>query len=160
MPQTPNMPDAEFIELWKTHQSIAAVHKIVGGNLRTLQRRRVKLEAKYGLLLEAKNPQRRPPRPQTAYERKELGILNGQVIVFSDAHFFPNIRTTALDGLLWAIKEFKPSVIVCNGDALDGATISRHPPAGIGPKMPSIIAGRVVYGGEAIAPAFWWVNPH
>ena len=139
MPQTPNISDAEFIELWKTHQSIAAVHKIVGGNLRTLNRRRSSLETKYGLLMQAKNPNGRAPRPQTAYERKELGILNGQVIVFSDAHFFPNIRTTALDGLLWAIKEFKPSVVVCNGDALDGATISRHPSSGIGPKMPTLI---------------------
>jgi len=29
--------------------------------------------------------------------------------------------------------------VVCNGDALDGATISKHLPSGIGPKEPSII---------------------
>ena len=39
MPQTPNITDAEFIELWKTHQSIAALQNIIGGNIRTLQRR-------------------------------------------------------------------------------------------------------------------------
>jgi hypothetical protein len=139
MPQKPNLSDAEFIELWQTHKSIAAIHKIIGGNLRTLQRRRAELETKYGLLLEAKNPNNRPERSPSAYERKQLGILNGTVIVFSDAHFWPNIRTTAFNGLLWAIKEFKPTSVVCNGDALDGATISRHPPAGVGPKTPTLI---------------------
>ena len=139
MGQKPRLSDAEFIELWKTHKSIAAIHKIIGGNLRTLQRRRADLETKYGLLLEAKNPNNRPERSPMAYERKQLGVLNGTVIVFSDAHFWPNIRTTAFDGLLWAIKEFKPSIVVCNGDALDGASISRHPPAGIGPKEPTLI---------------------
>jgi hypothetical protein len=48
------------------------------------------------------------------------------VIVFSDAHFIPAQRTTAFKGLLWAIQEFKPKAVICNGDAFDGASISRH----------------------------------
>jgi hypothetical protein len=48
------------------------------------------------------------------------------VIVFSDAHFIPAQRSTAFKGLLWAIQEFKPKAVVCNGDAFDGASISRH----------------------------------
>jgi hypothetical protein len=139
MAQHPILTDAEFIELWKLHGSATAIHKITGGNIRTIQRRRQALEAKYGLLLEAKNPNGRPERPKTAYERKELGILNGTVIVFSDAHFWPNIRTTSFNALLWAIKEFKSVAVICNGDALDGANISRHPPLGIGPATPSVI---------------------
>jgi hypothetical protein len=47
------------------------------------------------------------------------------VIVFSDAHFIGQ-RTTAFKGLLWAIQEFKPKAVICNGDAFDGASISRH----------------------------------
>lgn len=139
MPQVPIVSDAEFLELWKTHSSISAIQKVIGGNPRTLQRRRVALEKKYGVLLEAKNNHGRPERSPSAYERKELGVLNGCGIVFSDAHFWPSIRTTAFNGLLWAIKEFKPSFIVCNGDALDGATISKHLPSGIGPKEPTLI---------------------
>jgi hypothetical protein len=48
------------------------------------------------------------------------------VIVFSDAHFIPGQRTTAFKGLLWAIEKFKPKAVICNGDAFDGASISRH----------------------------------
>jgi hypothetical protein len=140
MSQTPNVSDAEFLELWKTHKSITAIHNLIGGNIRTLQRRRTKLEARYGLLMEAKSPNGRAERPKNAYERKQLGILNGTVIVFSDAHFWPGIRTTAFKGLLWAIKEFKPTAVICNGDALDGASISRHPPSGVtSNKEPSVI---------------------
>jgi len=139
MPQTPRLSDAEFIELWKTTGSATAIHKVTGGNIRTIQRRRAALETKYGLLMEAKNPHGRPERPQSAYERKQLGILNGTGIVFSDAHYWPGIVTTAHKGLLWAIKEFKPSFVICNGDALDGASISRHPPSGVSGKEPSLI---------------------
>jgi hypothetical protein len=46
--------------------------------------------------------------------------------VFSDAHFIPGQRTTAFKGLLWAIQHFKPKAVICNGDAFDGASISRH----------------------------------
>jgi hypothetical protein len=140
MSRSPHLSDAEFIELWKTHGSVTAIQKVTGGNIRTIQRRRQALEARYGLLLQPNNPNGQKQRLQPmAYDRKQLGVLNGTVIVFSDAHFWPGIRTTAFDALLWAIKEFKPSFVVCNGDALDGASISRHPPAGIGPKEPTLI---------------------
>jgi len=140
MSRSPHLSDAEFIELWKTHGSVTAIQKVTGGNIRTIQRRRQALEARYGLLLQPNNPNGQKQRLQPmAYDRKQLGVLNGTIIVFSDAHFWPGIRTTAFDALLWAIKEFKPSVVVCNGDALDGASISRHPPAGIGPKEPTLI---------------------
>jgi len=140
MPQVPKLSDEEFIELWRTHGSPTTVAKLTGGNFRTIQRRRETLEKRYGIILETKNPTGQPSRlVTTAYERKQLGILNGTVIVFSDAHFWPGIRTTAFDGLLWAIKTLKPVAIINNGDALDGANISRHPPAGIGPKTPSVI---------------------
>ena len=56
MSQSPILTDAEFIELWKTTGSATAIQKATGGNLRTIQRRRAHLDTKYGLLLEAKNP--------------------------------------------------------------------------------------------------------
>jgi len=139
MPQKPRLSDDEFIELWKIHGSAVAIQKITKGNIRTIQRRRSHLETKYGLLMPAKNPNGRPERSPAAYDRKQLGILNGTVIVFSDAHFWPNIRTTAFNALLWAIKEFKPTAVICNGDALDGASISRHPPSGVSGKEPTLI---------------------
>jgi len=55
------------------------------------------------------------------------GVTDGTVLVFSDAHFWPGLRTTAFKGLLWAIKALKPVMVIANGDIFDGAVISRHP---------------------------------
>jgi len=127
--------DAEFIELWKTHRSPSAVAKVTGTNLRNVYRRRDHLATKYNMNLETHQEVKTwaPPNPKS-----ELGIENGTVIVFSDAHFWPGIRTTAFQGLLWAIEKLQPKAVICNGDAFDGASISRHPPLGWS-RTPSLI---------------------
>jgi hypothetical protein len=48
------------------------------------------------------------------------------IIVFSDAHYFPGIISTAHRGLVHFIKKMKPKIVVANGDIFDGAMISRH----------------------------------
>jgi hypothetical protein len=58
----------------------------------------------------------------------DLGILDGTIIVFSDAHFIPGQRSTAFKGLLWAIETLSPKAVIANGDSFDGAAISRHDP--------------------------------
>jgi len=121
--------DQDFIELWKTYQSATEISKATGMSLRNLLRRRRSLEVKYGESLEVRKPQlHSSTKPSSA--RKDLGILNGTVIVFSDAHFWPSIHTTAFKGLLWAIKEFQPVAVIANGDIFDGASISRYPRIG------------------------------
>ena len=119
--------DQEFIELWRTHKSPEKISKITGVNVRNVYRRRDSIEKKLGVDLNSEKKVRTwsPPNP-----KMELGIENGTVIVFSDAHFWPSIRTTAFQGLLWAIKKMQPKAVICNGDAFDGASISRHPPLG------------------------------
>ena len=62
--------------------------------------------------------------------RRGIAMEKGRIIVFSDAHFYPDDETTAFRALLECIKEFKPEVVICNGDAFDGASISRHPRIG------------------------------
>ena len=69
--------------------------------------------------------------------RKLFDIKNGSVIVFGDAHYWPGYVPVAHRGLVHLIKRIKPKLIVCHGDVLDGATISRHPPIGW-ESMPSL----------------------
>lgn len=68
--------------------------------------------------------------PVVAAGRLNDTIEDGHIIVFSDAHYWPGRATTAHRGLLQLVKELKPKIIVCNGDAFDGASISRHPRIG------------------------------
>jgi hypothetical protein len=128
--------DAEFIELWKTHESASAFAKAVGMDIRNIIRRKNNLEARYGEPLKTKNSTRQTIKENTV--RKLLGIENGTVIVFSDAHFWPGIHTTAYRGLLWAIKEFQPKAVIANGDIFDGASVSRYDPHGFS-SVPSVI---------------------
>jgi hypothetical protein len=126
--------DAEFIELWQTHKSASAVAKAIGIAERNVHARRRRIEASNGVKLEAVDARaRRWDHMQTAHvhpKRLDLGILNGTIVAFSDAHFWPGIRTTAYCGLLWAIEELKPHAVINNGDAFDGASISRFPRIG------------------------------
>lgn len=61
--------------------------------------------------------------------RIEQTIKDGVVVVFSDAHFWPGDESTAFLALLKFIENFKPVAVVNNGDAFDGATVSRWPVA-------------------------------
>jgi len=133
MPAT--VSDQEFIEIWNTHKSPEKISKVIGIGVRNVYRRRNSIEEKLNVNLETFKEVKTwsPPAPKL-----ELGIENGTVIVFSDAHFWPGIRTTAFQGLLWAIKKLQPKAVICNGDAFDGASISRHPPLGW-VRTPSVI---------------------
>jgi len=57
--------------------------------------------------------------------RVQTECKNGKIVIFSDAHYWPGYVSTAHRALLKIIKLEKPSIIVCNGDAFDGAQISR-----------------------------------
>ena len=124
----------EFVNAWNRLGSTSKVAKFFGMDERAVQRRRRRIEGDENQPLASShlnaNPYLHIQPIRTSINRVELGVLDQNIIVFSDAHFWPNEYTTAYRGLLWAIKEFKPNVVVSNGDAFDGATISRHPPLG------------------------------
>ena len=128
----PKVSEREFIELWRKHGSASELSRIINVDVRNILGRRKRIEQKLGITLAAKSL---PAEKKYQYRNKaqenpssiNLGIENGIVVVFSDAHFWPGIHTTAYRGLIKLIKELKPKAVVCNGDAFDGASISRHP---------------------------------
>ncbi|MGA1008702.1 MAG: metallophosphoesterase, partial [Sedimenticolaceae bacterium] len=124
--------DDEFVEAWGKYQSITKVAAALGMSTRQTNTRRRQIEVDRGIKLNAS---------KVVYGnqpgRVDLGILNGTVIVFSDAHFWGQ-RTTAHKGLIWAIRTLKPQAVICNGDAFDGAGISRFPRIGW-TKQPTVL---------------------
>lgn len=125
----PVFNDEEFVEIWNTHKSATKMAVATGMNERQVYKRRKEIEMKTGVALTSRNKKENIITPNNP-ARKELGIENGVVLVFSDAHFWPGIHTTAYKGLLWAIKEFQPKAVIANGDVFDGASISRFPRIG------------------------------
>lgn len=138
--------DDEFIALWQKYQSATALQKILEISVRSIHYRRRRIEERTGIELKAvdlysPNPkiesyqakleiqriQHQKKLEETRHSvRRGITLEKGRVIVFSDAHFYPDDETTAYRALLKCIKEFKPEVIICNGDAFDGTSISRH----------------------------------
>jgi hypothetical protein len=127
--------DAEFMELWRTHGGGRAVAKALGMAQRDVFKRRRRVEQRYNLNLDSRNE---PPsghhfkhlRQVEHSARRQLDVQNGVVLIFSDAHFWPGVRSTAFKALLMFARELKPKAIINNGDAFDGASISRYPRIG------------------------------
>jgi hypothetical protein len=126
------LEDAEWIEAFRAAGgNFTLMAENTKTNIRTLFERRKRIEKKYGKLIEASNPSKNRLRGHvTKTGHRITENVTGSVIVFSDAHFWPGDRSKAYEALLIIIKRLKPVMIVCNGDAFDGAKISRHPPLG------------------------------
>ena len=62
--------------------------------------------------------------------RRLTTLLNGTALVGGDAHYWPGPASTAHRAFIFFIKELAPIIVIANGDMLDAACISRHPPIG------------------------------
>jgi predicted phosphodiesterase len=62
--------------------------------------------------------------------RYPLEISDGCVVIGSDAHYWPEIVTTAHRAFVKFVRHLKPAAVILNGDVFDGARISRHDPDG------------------------------
>lgn len=136
----------EFAAVWARLGSPALVAEELGVNVRTVLSKRKAVETALGIELKTFNDQSDRARAGRAKDqlhrhegREDLAIENGTVVVFSDAHFHPDTRTTAFRAMLALIRELRPVAIINNGDAFDGASVSRHPRIGWD-KQPSVAA--------------------
>jgi hypothetical protein len=139
----PLIPEADFVELFRTHGSASKVAEILGVSVRGVAARRRSLEQRLGIKLEAHaEPKRsrhyRHLSPVEHNARRHIEVMNGTVLVWSDAHFWPGVRTAAFRALLLFARELKPKALINNGDSFDGASISRYPRIGWDSK-PSVL---------------------
>lgn len=138
----PKVTEDDFIQLWHKLKSASKMAAALGVAERAVHERRRNIELRLGIKLDALDYRLRHYKhlqPTEHSARRTLSIENGRVIVFSDAHFWPGVRTTAYRALLQFIKQLQPDAIVNNGDAFDGASISRHPRIMFLDKGPSLI---------------------
>lgn len=117
--------DDEFVAAWSQLGSVVKVGQALGLAVRSVYTRRRDIEARRGIILEIFSPQQQQLSHHQG--KVDLTIENGTCIVFSDAHFWPDYHTTTNRALITFSEKIKPNAIICNGDAFDGATISRFP---------------------------------
>jgi predicted MPP superfamily phosphohydrolase len=72
-----------------------------------------------------------PPRVESTHShsaRINIEITDGSAICFSDCHYDPDAPpTTAHRAVVQFAKSLSPDLLLCGGDALDWAALSRHP---------------------------------
>ena len=112
--------DKEFWDAYKRNQSPTAMSLMLGLSTRNIiSRLRRNGIAPLPLSAEAR------AHSMTSVGRVSTVLENGKIVIFSDAHYWPGYISTAHRALIQVIKTEKPAIVVCNGDAFDGAQISR-----------------------------------
>ena len=136
----PSTTDDEFIALWNKFTSVQALANHLQINVRNIQIRRKRIESKRGIKLVA--TAKNSPDAKIFYPangvRATTEIDSGVVLVASDCHYWPDVISTAHRAFVKLVKELKPKIVVINGDAFDGASISRHPAGGTWQSLPSV----------------------
>lgn len=126
--------DEQFIGLWMRHGNPTDVAKELAVNIRNVFARRNRIEKRYGIDLKTVVDKRNgstSPRIVLAVDKvRAIADIEGYVIVFSDAHFYPGEQSTGLQALVKVIKNLKPKLVIANGDILDGSTIHSYAPQG------------------------------
>lgn len=129
-----DISDDDFIAVMSRLGSMEKVSKALGMSVRSCYTRRNAIEAKRGIILPSwsNDKTHRLKVPVEKLGHRRLVKVTGMAVIFSDAHFWPNEKSTAFEALKRFLKKYKKEIklIVCNGDAFDGARISRHPPTG------------------------------
>ena len=117
--------DQEFIDCWNENKSASKVAKVLGMGVRAVNARRRALENRYRIRLQSDSPHAQEYYVRDHMSRMDVDIENATIFVASDAHYWPGESSEAHKAFVRLIKKTKPDIIVMNGDAFDGATISR-----------------------------------
>jgi len=132
-----NVSDAEFIQLFE-ECGAAETARQINRSIRAVYERRNRLEIKLKRKILAPGSSHNSTRYDNHEARVHNEIKNGVVMVGSDAHYWPERISTAHRAFVELAQKLQPRAVVLNGDVLDGATISRHPPIGWEDRPPLI----------------------
>jgi hypothetical protein len=135
------VPDKIFIETWlKFNGQTTQIAKALDLTVSNTFHRRKAIEGRLGVLLPS-GPNSTTGRPKEYVDRIgqriELAIKDGIAVVWGDSHYWPGEAPVAHKALICFINVYQPQYLIFNGDALDGPTISRHPPKGWS-KLPDV----------------------
>ena len=122
------LSDSDFIAMIEQH-GITETARRTNSKMRGVYGRRERLEKKLGRQIKTPDQTVRSTRVANLHPQwHNLTVDNGIVLVGSDAHFWPGEPTTAWRAFVAFAKEHRPKAVILNGDVIDGAKISRHPP--------------------------------
>lgn len=125
---TLKVSDGDFVRLYEQHGPEEAARR-VGMSPQKVYTRRRRLEQKISRRINGPGHHNAHPIESHPH-RILLDVPNGNVIIGGDAHYWPGPPSTAHRAFVKFVKDLRPKAVIMNGDAFDGASISRHPPIG------------------------------
>jgi Calcineurin-like phosphoesterase len=127
----PSISDDDFISLFRSMGPFGLAKRL-GQSKSTIYQRRRRIEKAHKIALVGPyhQSQNLALRPAEYPHRVCLEVENGVVLVGSDAHYWPGEPSLAHKFFVKFCKELEPVAVIMNGDVMDCATISRHPPIG------------------------------
>jgi hypothetical protein len=124
----PSTSDAEFTEMFETYGANETARRLKVDISNVFARRR-RVERRIGRPIRVPGETNRQTRVVVRHPQWiNIDVRDGIVLVGSDAHVWPGEATTAQRGFVKFAKEMRPKAVILNGDVIDGARISRHPP--------------------------------
>jgi hypothetical protein len=126
--------DEEFVTLFQTYGAQGTAERL-GIAIRNVLYRRRRIEEKFDRPITPPNRAGETAAPigskEIAYpSRAPFELKSGMLIAGSDAHYWPDEVSCGHRALVKLCEELQPKILVMNGDVIDGARISRHPPIG------------------------------
>lgn len=126
---TRKVTEAAFLAAWASLGEPTKVAQHLGLTESQVYKRRRRIEKARGVTLNAATKGDAIVRARCE-QRHEMELLDGYVVVFSDAHYWPGLVPIAHRALLKVLPDVKPKLIIGNGDILDCPNIGRHPRIG------------------------------
>ena len=126
--------DIEFVQRLAKTSTVELAYQI-GCTDQAVQQRRKKLETKLKRPIHVGTPAAirsftRGFHPEQHPGRITHNVTNGVVLIGSDLHIWPGPVPTMHRAFVHFIKEMEPKAVILNGDVVDMAGVSRHPPIG------------------------------
>lgn len=127
-----NINDDEFIAVYRKLASAFKVAEHFGMSHPAVWNKRRKLERDRGIILPQNDKRAKYARGEIAHNNAvfSMQVENGCVLIGSDIHVWPGMRTTTQRAFIHFAQKLKPVACILNGDVFDGATISRYPSIG------------------------------
>lgn len=123
------LSDNDFIELFRSVGPFE-MSKKTGLGVSGIQGRRRRLEAKLGAVITGPRLPNVKRDPKIHPGRICVDVKDGIVLCGGDAHYWPGDPPLMHRAFVHFIKTLDPVAVVLNGDVLDAASVSRHPPIG------------------------------
>ncbi len=170
-PHNSKIPEKDFIELFERMGPHKLAKHLGYSGVRPVYKRRADIETRLKRKIIAPKDVRAMMREGgNNPARLHFNISDGEVLIGSDAHYYPGEPSTAHRAFVKFCRDRKQKLrlVIKNGDAMDGATISRH--ASIGwEKRPSLIEeleavkerlGEIEKAIGAACPLLWPLGNH